>query len=70
MLVIDTITPASADDLVALAGKAPNGASNLGKDAFVSPVKDFYLTNPIARASAVMAECSALAAGGFQQAAE
>jgi len=26
-------------------------------------IKDFYLTNPIARASAVMAECSALASG-------
>ncbi|MBV2142819.1 NADH-quinone oxidoreductase subunit NuoG [Falsochrobactrum sp. TDYN1] len=66
MMAIDTITPASADDLVALAGKA----SNPGSDAFVSPVKDFYLTNPIARASAVMAECSALAAGSFSQAAE
>ncbi|WP_112664100.1 NADH-quinone oxidoreductase subunit NuoG [Microvirga flavescens] len=32
-----------------------------GRDAFQSPVKDFYLTNPIARASGVMAECSALA---------
>jgi NADH-quinone oxidoreductase subunit G len=31
------------------------------KAAFVSAVEDFYLTNPIARASAVMAECSALA---------
>ncbi|HEY5226692.1 MAG TPA: NADH-quinone oxidoreductase subunit NuoG [Methylovirgula sp.] len=29
--------------------------------AFVSPITDFFLTNPIARASAVMAECSALA---------
>jgi NADH-quinone oxidoreductase subunit G len=38
--------------------------------AFVSAVKDFYLTNPIARASAVMAECSALARDGFKQAAE
>lgn len=66
LLAIDTITPASADDLVALAAKA----STPGSGAFVSPVKDFYLTNPIARASAVMAECSALAAGGFQQAAE
>ncbi|MFN7055543.1 NADH-quinone oxidoreductase subunit NuoG [Hyphomonas sp.] len=28
---------------------------------FVSPVVDFYLTNPIARASRTMAECSALA---------
>jgi NADH-quinone oxidoreductase subunit G len=40
------------------------------KDAFVSSVSDFYLTNPIARASAVMAECSALAKGRLQQAAE
>lgn len=29
-------------------------------EPFVSPVRDFYLTNPIARASAVMAEMSAL----------
>jgi len=42
----------------------------LGKSAFISPVKDFYLTNPIARASAVMAECSALAKNSFKQAAE
>ena len=28
-----------------------------------SPVDDFYFTNPIARASAVMAECSAIAEG-------
>jgi NADH-quinone oxidoreductase subunit G len=32
-----------------------------GREAFASPIKDFYLTNPIARASGVMAECSALA---------
>jgi NADH-quinone oxidoreductase subunit G len=30
---------------------------------FVSPVEDFYLTNPIARASAIMAECSVIAEG-------
>jgi NADH-quinone oxidoreductase subunit G len=29
-------------------------------EPFASPVRDFYLTNPIARASAVMAEMSAL----------
>lgn len=40
------------------------------KDPFVSAVSDFYLTNPIARASAVMAECSALAQGRQRQAAE
>jgi NADH-quinone oxidoreductase subunit G len=31
----------------------------MAKSAFATSVKDFYLTNPIARASAVMAECSA-----------
>ena len=36
---------------------------------YASPVTDFYLTNPIARASAVMAECSQLAMG-LRQAAE
>jgi NADH-quinone oxidoreductase subunit G len=55
--------PADIAKVARLGGK-------LGKDAFVSPIKDFYLTNPIARASAVMAECSALAKGGFKQAAE
>jgi NADH-quinone oxidoreductase subunit G len=42
--------------------------SKLGKKgkvadaAFASPITDFYQTNPIARASVTMAECSALAA--------
>ncbi|MBM3607350.1 MAG: NADH-quinone oxidoreductase subunit G [Alphaproteobacteria bacterium] len=49
-----------------LAGKGGQ-ASNT---PFASPVSDFYLTNPIARASAVMAECSALNKRRFQQAAE
>ena len=40
------------------------------KTAFASPVIEFYLTNPIARASAVMAECAALAAGRPLMAAE
>ena len=34
---------------------------DLDKAAFRSVIDDYYLTNPIARASAVMAECSALA---------
>ena len=46
------------------------GAGKTSKDAFVSPVKDFYFTNPIARASAIMAECSALKNGQKLQAAE
>jgi NADH-quinone oxidoreductase subunit G len=40
------------------------------KAAFASPVTEFYLTNPIARASATMAECAALAANRPLQAAE
>ncbi len=56
----------------AIQGGAINiaNAGALGTGAFTSAVDDFYLTNPIARASAVMAECSALAKGRLQQAAE
>jgi NADH-quinone oxidoreductase subunit G len=63
---LDRLDPADASGLGTLAdlgGKAE-------KTGFVSPVADFYQTNPIARASAVMAECSALASGRLQQAAE
>jgi NADH-quinone oxidoreductase subunit G len=42
----------------------------IDRAAFVSPVREFYLTNPIARASATMAECAALAAERPLQAAE
>jgi NADH-quinone oxidoreductase subunit G len=63
---IDHVGPADAAAILA----AAKLGGRLGKTAFASPVKDFYLTNPIARASAVMAECSALAKGGFKQAAE
>jgi NADH-quinone oxidoreductase subunit G len=46
------------------------GAGKLGKEPFVSPIKDFYFTNPIARASRIMAECSALKNGQGLKAAE
>ena len=62
----DEIVAGNGKDIEALAGKS----GSLNKSAFASPVKDFYLTNPIARASAVMAECSALARNNFQAAAE
>ena len=61
---IDAILPGDAGTLTSL----PQGAT--GKAPFAGAVQDFYLTNPIARASAVMAECSALAKGRLQQAAE
>jgi NADH-quinone oxidoreductase subunit G len=66
MAAIDEIQPG---ELATIAKLAKLGG-RLGKASFVPPVKDFYLTNPIARASAVMAECSALASNGFKQAAE
>jgi NADH-quinone oxidoreductase subunit G len=40
------------------------------KKPFMSPIRDFYMTNPIARNSGVMAECSALAVGRVAVAAE
>jgi NADH-quinone oxidoreductase subunit G len=66
---IDDIAASDATAIGKLsANGAPSGAP--GKDALASPITDFYLTNPIARASSVMAECSALARGRMLQAAE
>lgn len=39
---------------------AIGAAGDVGDIGFASPVTDFYLTNPIARASETMAECSAV----------
>ncbi|MBN9066752.1 MAG: molybdopterin-dependent oxidoreductase, partial [Rhizobiales bacterium] len=66
MAAIEEIQPGEAATIATLA----KAGGRLGARPFVPPVRDFYLTNPIARASAVMAECSALASNGFQQAAE
>jgi NADH-quinone oxidoreductase subunit G len=66
LMRIDQTAPGKADDVKALAG---NGGG-VDKMAFSSPVDDFYLTNPIARASAVMAECSRLASTQLLTAAE
>jgi len=53
---LDAVEPAGLAGVEALAARG--GA--LGAEPFVASVRDFYLTNPIARASAVMAELSAL----------
>ena len=63
---VDEVAVGTVQDIEALAAKA----GQMNKSGFASPVKDFYLTNPIARASAVMAECSALARNNFKAAAE
>jgi NADH-quinone oxidoreductase subunit G len=53
------IAPADAADLTRLGALG----GNTERVPFRSGVEDFYFTNPIARCSAVMAECSALAHG-------
>lgn len=63
---IDTIKSGSFTEIAELG----SGFKELSKQTFNSPIKDFYLTNPIARASAVMAECSALAQSRLTEAAE
>ncbi len=45
-------------------------AGNMTSTAFVNSDVDFYMTNPIARASNVMAECSALNDAAVKEAAE
>ena len=63
---VERVVPAEGDILGTLAALG----GEVDRAAFRSPVQDFYLTNPIARCSAVMAECSVLAQGHMQQAAE
>jgi NADH-quinone oxidoreductase subunit G len=66
LMRIDQIEPGKADDVKALAGKG----GSVDKAAFKAAIKDFYMTNPIARASVVMAECSRLASARMLTAAE
>ena len=63
---IGDVTPADAAAVRTLAGKG----GTLDKAPFGQAYDDFYLTNPIARSSAVMAECSALAESRTLSAAE
>jgi NADH-quinone oxidoreductase subunit G len=59
MARVDQIAAGNPADIEKLAGLG----GTPDKAAFRSPIADFYLTNPIARASATMAECSGLARG-------
>jgi NADH-quinone oxidoreductase subunit G len=59
---LDDVQPAGLDGVKALAGRS----GSLGAEAFAPAVRDFYLTNPIARASQVMAQLSALKKGSGQ----
>ena len=55
---LDVVEPSDVADIRRLAEMS---AGAVDRAPFSSPIADFYLTNPIARASAIMAECSALA---------
>ena len=66
LMRLDQIEAGNAADLKTLAGRG----GNVEKVPFKASTADFYLTNPIARASAVMAECSRLASGHMLTAAE
>jgi NADH-quinone oxidoreductase subunit G len=63
---LDEIAPGALDHVKAVAARQGRPTA----EPFQSAVEDFYATNPIARASAVMAECSAIAAGRMAVAAE
>ena len=58
------------DDVAGTIGSLAGLDRTPGRDPFASPILDFYLTNPIARASGVMAECSAIARERALEAAE
>ncbi|HWE18815.1 MAG TPA: NADH-quinone oxidoreductase subunit NuoG [Hyphomicrobiaceae bacterium] len=61
---LDALEPADIEGVEALAAR---GGTTLGTEPFGSAVTDYYLTNPIARASAVMAELSALKQAAAQR---
>ena len=63
---IDAIAAGNPADVEKLAGLG----GTPDRAPFRASVDDFYFTNPIARASAVMAECSAIAEGATTAAAE
>jgi len=66
LMRVDQIEAGNADDVGKLAAKG----GSVEKAPFKTVIEDFYLTNPIARASAVMAECSRLASEHMLTAAE
>jgi len=68
---LDMVAQSGVEDVAGFANAL--GASKTGKvlaGPLVSPVTDYFMTNPIARASKVMAECSAMRSGAIKQAAE
>lgn len=68
---LDEVAEAGSIDVNAITKSL--AASKTGKvlgQPLQSPITDYFMTNPIARASKVMAECSSLRASGMKEAAE
>ena len=64
LALLDMVVPADSAEIERLAARP----AKPGKERFGRAIEDFYLTNPIARASAIMANVSAFHAGGIDQA--
>ncbi|HET7448367.1 MAG TPA: NADH-quinone oxidoreductase subunit NuoG [Methyloceanibacter sp.] len=64
LALLDLVEAADSAAVERLAGKPPKTS----KDRFGHAIEDYYLTNPIARASAIMANLSALHAGADSKA--
>jgi len=64
LTLLDQIDPADMSAIERLASRA----AKTGKERFGGAIADFYLTNPIARASAIMASLSALHASAGDKA--
>jgi NADH-quinone oxidoreductase subunit G len=66
--------PALGEEGLARYGALPKASARVKWEGTIDayPIRDFYLTNPIARASAVMQQCSAelLGRGELAEAAE
>ncbi|HEY6656365.1 MAG TPA: molybdopterin-dependent oxidoreductase, partial [Methyloceanibacter sp.] len=63
LALIDQITPA---DSAAIERLAAQDCGKTGRDRFGEAITDFYLTNPIARASEIMASLSAMHEAGAE----
>ncbi|MGB8709926.1 MAG: NADH-quinone oxidoreductase subunit NuoG [Methyloceanibacter sp.] len=65
LALLDQVTPADSGAIGRLAGQ---DTGKTGRDRFGEAITDFYLTNPIARASAIMASLSAMHEAGADEA--
>ncbi|MDH3241023.1 MAG: NADH-quinone oxidoreductase subunit NuoG [Alphaproteobacteria bacterium] len=66
MVEVNTVF-ASLDQVIAARWEEFGTPGEMGSAPFVSPVANFYMTDPISRASVTMAKCTEMAAGGGER---